>query len=53
VDLNFWRANGSISHNLRTVVLDGAGKITRQFDGNDWMPQQLAAALRAAAEGKN
>jgi protein SCO1/2 len=51
VDLNFWRENGSISHNLRTVVMDGAGKITKQFDGNDWTPQQLADAIRAA--GKN
>jgi protein SCO1/2 len=53
VDLNFWRENGSISHNLRTVVMDGAGKITKQFDGNDWTPQQLADAIRAAAERKN
>lgn len=50
VDLNFWRENGSITHNLRTVVLDGAGKITRQFDGNDWTPQQLADAIREAAK---
>ena len=50
VDLNFWRASGSISHNLRTVVLDGAGKISHQFDGNDWTPQQLADAIRTAAK---
>ena len=49
VDLNFWRENGSISHNLRTVVLDGSGKISHQFDGNDWTPQELADAIRAAA----
>lgn len=49
VDLNFWRENGSISHNLRTVVLDAGGKIFRQFDGNDWTPAQLADAIRAAA----
>jgi protein SCO1/2 len=49
VDLNFWHENGSISHNLRTVVLDGNGKISKQFDGNDWTPQQLADAIRAAA----
>lgn len=49
VDLNFWRVNGSISHNLRTVVMDGSGKITDQFDGNDWTPQQLADAIRKAA----
>jgi protein SCO1/2 len=50
VDLNFWREGGSISHNLRTVVLDGNGKIFRQFDGNDWTPEQLADAIRAAAK---
>jgi protein SCO1/2 len=50
VDLMFWRQNGSISHNLRTVVLDPNGKIFRQFDGNDWTPQQLADAVRAAAK---
>jgi hypothetical protein len=50
VDLNFWRENGSISHNLRTVVLDGSEKISKQFDGNDWTPEQLADAIRAAAK---
>ncbi len=50
VDLNFWREAGSISHNLRTVVLDGNGKISKQFDGNDWTPEQLADAIRAAAK---
>ena len=49
VDLNFWRDNGSISHNLRTVVLDPNSKIFRQFDGNEWTPQQLADAIREAA----
>ena len=50
VDLNFWRENGSISHNLRTVVLDRSGKIFKQFDGNGWTPEQLADAIRAAAK---
>lgn len=49
VDLNFWRENGSITHNLRTVVLDGSGKIFKQFDGNDWTALQLAEAMRDAA----
>lgn len=52
VDLNFWRENGSISHNLRTVVLEGRGKIFRQFDGNDWTAAQLAEAIRGAATAK-
>jgi len=50
VDLNFWRENGSITHNLRTVVLDGTGKIAKQFDGNDWTPQDLAKAICEAAK---
>ena len=52
VDLRFWRENGTISHNLRTVVLDGGGRIFKQFDGNDWTPSQLAEALVAAAQPK-
>ena len=52
VDLNVWRENGALSHNLRTVVLDSNGKISRQFDGNDWTPQQLADAVIAAARQK-
>ena len=43
------RQGGSISHNLRTVVLDPQGRIFRQFDGNQWTPQELADALLAAA----
>ena len=50
LDLLFWRENGSITHNLRTVVLDPSGLITRQFDGNDWTPQDLADAIRQAAK---
>ncbi len=52
VDLSFWRENGSISHNLRTVVLNAAGKISQQFDGNSWTPQELAEAITAAARQK-
>jgi protein SCO1/2 len=50
VDLHFWRENDSISHNLRTMVLDTTGKIFKQFDGNDWTPQELAGAISAAAK---
>lgn len=49
VDLNYWHEGGSISHNLRTVVLDTNGKISAQFDGNEWTPQQLADAVQKAA----
>jgi len=50
LDLHFWHENGSIYHNLRTVVLDPNGKITRQFDSNDWTPDDLAEAIREAAK---
>ena len=50
LDFRFWRDQGALSHNLRTVVVDGAGKIFKQFDGNDWTPQQLADAIQAAAK---
>lgn len=49
VDLNFWREGGTISHNLRTVVLDPDGKIAAQLDSNDWTPQELASAIQKAA----
>lgn len=45
-------AGGSISHNLRTVVLDPQGRIHKQFDGNRWTPAELAAELLTAAESK-
>lgn len=40
---------GSISHNLRTVVLDPLGRIHKQFDGNLWTAEELANALIEAA----
>jgi protein SCO1 len=45
---------GSISHNLRTVVLDGQGRICRQFDGNEWTAEQLGREVvrASAAAGK-
>ena len=52
LDLRFWREAGSISHNLRTVVVDANGKLFKQFDGNDWTPQQLAEAIAKAARQK-
>jgi hypothetical protein len=30
-------------------VLDQQGRIFRQFDGNQWLPQTLADAMLAAA----
>jgi len=46
------RQNNSISHNLRTVVVDPQGKIFRQFNDNLWTPDELAGVIRDAAEAK-
>ena len=51
VDLMFKREQGgSIGHNLRTVVVDPSGKVYRQFDGNEWTGDELAAAVAEAAK---
>jgi protein SCO1/2 len=53
LDLMIMRDGDNImSHNLRTVVLDPQGKISRQLDGNQWTPQQLADAILQAARGQ-
>ncbi len=49
LDLMVVHQGQSITHNLRTVVLDTHGRIYKQFDGNQWTPEDLAAAVTAAA----
>ncbi len=52
LNLMLSREGGSISHNLRTVVLDPQGRISRQLDGNLWTPEDLAAEVVRAARMK-
>jgi protein SCO1/2 len=42
---NFWREGQSVSHNLRTVVVDEKGRIRKIFPGNRWTPQELLATM--------
>lgn len=49
LDLMVFREGSTISHNLRTVVLDPQGRIYREFDGNEWTPEDLANAVTEAA----
>ena len=49
LDLMIMHEGNSISHNLRTVVLDPNGIIYHQFDGNEWTPKNLADAVLQAA----
>jgi protein SCO1/2 len=42
-------APGDVVHNLRTAVVDAEGRLVEVFNGNDWKPADLSAALRTAA----
>lgn len=44
--LEFAGEGGQINHNLRTIVVDPAGKIQRIFEGNDWQPAELISEMR-------
>jgi protein SCO1/2 len=46
----FWREAGSISHNLRTVVLDPRGRVFKIMPGNEWTARMLADAMKEAAK---
>ena len=37
-----------IVHNLRTIVLDREGRVAKILNGNEWKPEELLAAVRAA-----
>jgi protein SCO1/2 len=44
--LAFWHdETGSITHNLRTVVLDSGGRVQKVFEGGDWTSAELVAEL--------
>lgn len=40
---------GGFNHNLRTVVIDAAGRIQKIFVGNEWTSDELAAEMVKAA----
>ena len=51
--LTFWKdETGSISHNLRTVVIDANGRLQKVIVGNDWSVDELVAELVKAAAVK-
>ena len=48
--LNFWRdETGSISHNLRTAVMDSSGRVRKILIGNEWTADELVQAITEAA----
>lgn len=38
-----------INHNLRTAVIDRAGRLTKYYAGNNWTPGELVTELRSLA----
>jgi len=46
----FWKdETGLINHNLRTIVLDTAGRVKNTYTGNAWKPEELVQELKDAA----
>ena len=51
VGLTFWHDDtGSITHNLRTVVVDAAGRVQKILAGNQWTSDELVAEMVKAAK---
>ena len=46
--LTAFREEGFLNHNLRTVVIDPAGRVQHVFKGNEWKPEELAWEMRKA-----
>ena len=46
------RTGAAISHNLRTVVVDAAGRIQKIYHNNDWTADDLVAEILKAAQAK-
>jgi protein SCO1/2 len=42
-------ADNSITHNMRTAIVDRQGRLTKIYDGTDWTVDQMMADLEKAA----
>lgn len=50
LELDYVDESASFTHNLRTAVVDPAGRLFRLYRGNEWRPEELVAALRQASK---
>jgi cytochrome oxidase Cu insertion factor (SCO1/SenC/PrrC family) len=46
------KTSQEIVHNLRTAVIDPAGRLHRVHTGNEWTPAELLTDLRSALAGR-
>lgn len=44
--------NGTLDHNLRTIVVNASGRIEKVFSGNEWTAADLLDALKSAGAGQ-
>jgi protein SCO1/2 len=49
--LMFASRNGTIDHNLRSVIVDANGKIRQIFVGNEWLVTEFVDEMTKAAKG--
>lgn len=49
-DLMVLPNGGTITHNLRTVVVDASGRVQKIFTDNGWTPEEFTAAMKQAME---
>jgi len=49
---SFWHEGPSITHNLRTVVVDAQGRVQRIIPENKWTSDELVAEMVKAAQAK-
>lgn len=50
--LNFWQDEGLLTHVLHTVVIDRAGKVAADFEGNDFTADQLGDSVEVVLGGR-
>ena len=41
----FWKDEGALNHNLRTVVVDAAGRVQKIFQGNNWTAEEMVTEM--------
>jgi protein SCO1 len=50
--LDYFQDTKSITHSLRTAIVDPAGRVYRVFEGNEWKVDDVMSALRELAASK-
>jgi protein SCO1/2 len=51
--LDYFQEPRSITHSLRTAIVDPAGRVYKVFEGNEWQVDEVLGALRELAATKS